>query len=95
MRLLEVAPARASAGMMRRGRNQIKRDAGRGPRVDRCSLGEKYAGAIAKMQIERAAVSTMNGAHRKLLPMALRASAANAAKSPEMHRLNGRHASCC
>jgi len=51
MRLLEVAPARASEGIMLRGRNPIKRDAGRGLCVDRCPPGEKYAGTISKMQM--------------------------------------------
>jgi hypothetical protein len=35
------------------------------------SVGREYAGAIAKMQTGRAAVSTMNSAHRKVLPLVL------------------------
>jgi hypothetical protein len=73
MRLLEVAPARASAGMMRRGRNQIKRDAGTRVVRQPIPFGEKYRGTIAEMQIDRAAVSTMNGARRKGPQRVLRA----------------------
>jgi hypothetical protein len=73
MRLLEVAPARASGGMMRRGRNQIKRDAGTRFVRQPIPFGEIYGSTIAEMQIDRAAVSIMNGAHRKPPQMVLRA----------------------
>jgi hypothetical protein len=49
------------------------RDAGRNTCASRFPFGEKCRSTIAEMQIGRAAVSTMNDAHREPPQMVLRA----------------------